>query len=132
MIRRPPRSTLFPYTTLFRSCENEVEAVEERARDLLPVRRKALRRARALERGIPARSAGAQVHRADQQEASREHNPAGNASDRDRPVLERLAKRLERRARELPELVKQENAVVRKAHLSRCRPGPPADDRRNR
>src|SRR5437588_3838211 len=22
MIRRPPRSTLFPYTTLFRSCEN--------------------------------------------------------------------------------------------------------------
>src|SRR2546429_7299817 len=23
MIRRPPRSTLFPYTTLFRSCENE-------------------------------------------------------------------------------------------------------------
>src|SRR2546428_13587318 len=24
MIRRPPRSTLFPYTTLFRSLENEV------------------------------------------------------------------------------------------------------------
>ena len=23
MIRRPPRSTLFPYTTLFRSCDNE-------------------------------------------------------------------------------------------------------------
>src|SRR3712207_7371411 len=25
MIRRPPRSTLFPYTTLFRSVEREVE-----------------------------------------------------------------------------------------------------------
>src|SRR3712207_8767902 len=25
MIRRPPRSTLFPYTTLFRSLENELE-----------------------------------------------------------------------------------------------------------
>src|SRR2546426_9121903 len=25
MIRRPPRSTLFPYTTLFRSIEEEVE-----------------------------------------------------------------------------------------------------------
>src|SRR2546430_15252798 len=25
MIRRPPRSTLFPYTTLFRSLEREVE-----------------------------------------------------------------------------------------------------------
>src|SRR3989441_9611749 len=24
MIRRPPRSTLFPYTTLFRSCSREV------------------------------------------------------------------------------------------------------------
>src|SRR2546426_4654125 len=30
MIRRPPRSTLFPYTTLFRS--------RDRARDLLPAR----------------------------------------------------------------------------------------------
>src|SRR2546427_9113376 len=26
MIRRPPRSTLFPYTTLFRSCTGEVVA----------------------------------------------------------------------------------------------------------
>src|SRR2546422_4588802 len=25
MIRRPPRSTLFPYTTLFRSCPSRVE-----------------------------------------------------------------------------------------------------------
>src|SRR3712207_8524244 len=24
MIRRPPRSTLFPYTTLFRSCNNSI------------------------------------------------------------------------------------------------------------
>src|SRR2546430_16181054 len=27
MIRRPPRSTLFPYTTLFRSLDHEVRAV---------------------------------------------------------------------------------------------------------
>src|SRR2546430_11383085 len=26
MIRRPPRSTLFPYTTLFRSCERQLRA----------------------------------------------------------------------------------------------------------
>src|SRR3989449_6109676 len=32
MIRRPPRSTLFPYTTLFRSHE-----VIEKGRDILPV-----------------------------------------------------------------------------------------------
>src|SRR3712207_8342445 len=28
MIRRPPRSTLFPYTTLFRSLETEFEAAK--------------------------------------------------------------------------------------------------------
>src|SRR2546427_11711697 len=32
MIRRPPRSTLFPYTTLFRSLSEELEAELERAR----------------------------------------------------------------------------------------------------
>src|SRR3712207_7872610 len=31
MIRRPPRSTLFPYTTLFRSARGEIELVEDRA-----------------------------------------------------------------------------------------------------
>src|SRR5258706_11412488 len=29
MIRRPPRSTLFPYTTLFRSCNFLVECAEK-------------------------------------------------------------------------------------------------------
>src|SRR3712207_8814538 len=39
MIRRPPRSTLFPYTTLFRSHEQLAVAVEDgaaRGRDLQP------------------------------------------------------------------------------------------------
>src|SRR2546427_5044888 len=31
MIRRPPRSTLFPYTTLFRSCVWEAKAVVNNA-----------------------------------------------------------------------------------------------------
>src|SRR2546422_6599016 len=42
MIRRPPRSTLFPYTTLFRAAEAPVaiaEAVLRRLRDLLGVPR---------------------------------------------------------------------------------------------
>src|SRR5438876_6456110 len=34
MIRRPPRSTLFPYTTLFRSRLIIVELRQERAQDL--------------------------------------------------------------------------------------------------
>src|SRR3712207_7844606 len=29
MIRRPPRSTLFPYTTLFRSAERAVDGIED-------------------------------------------------------------------------------------------------------
>src|SRR3712207_8331135 len=31
MIRRPPRSTLFPYTTLFRSADKESVEISERA-----------------------------------------------------------------------------------------------------
>src|SRR3712207_6976974 len=34
MIRRPPRSTLFPYTTLFRSDLQSRDALEPRNRDL--------------------------------------------------------------------------------------------------
>src|SRR5256885_7166143 len=33
MIRRPPRSTLFPYTTLFRSISGMIETAENLARD---------------------------------------------------------------------------------------------------
>src|SRR5437879_13882862 len=33
MIRRPPRSTLFPYTTLFRSCFLMKEAIKMRPED---------------------------------------------------------------------------------------------------
>src|SRR5689334_23945184 len=36
MIRRPPRSTLFPYTTLFRSLEVGLEAPGEGGAALLP------------------------------------------------------------------------------------------------
>src|SRR3712207_9287622 len=36
MIRRPPRSTLFPYTTLFRSDTGELEAVVRRVVDANP------------------------------------------------------------------------------------------------
>src|SRR5436853_2263479 len=35
MIRRPPRSTLFPYTTLFRSQSEKLGALNERQREVL-------------------------------------------------------------------------------------------------
>src|SRR2546426_2629350 len=51
MIRRPPRSTLFPYTTLFRSARDRIPGLRERRHAgprlprLLPARRRALARA---------------------------------------------------------------------------------------
>src|SRR3712207_7988687 len=45
MIRRPPRSTLFPYTTLFRSLANQISSTQahEEVRDALDRREQALR-----------------------------------------------------------------------------------------
>src|SRR2546429_6819895 len=39
MIRRPPRSTLFPYTTLFRSALEEIDRLTEMSEDLLLITR---------------------------------------------------------------------------------------------
>src|SRR3712207_7429821 len=74
MIRRPPRSTLFPYTTLFRSLSGERELPDEplellgRARQLLRRRRDLLRRgAGLLRRGrdLLGRGRGLLGHRRD-------------------------------------------------------------------
>src|SRR3712207_6996165 len=43
MIRRPPRSTLFPYTTLFRSLDREIAALVRRRRDEVELPRPPLR-----------------------------------------------------------------------------------------
>src|SRR2546425_1833924 len=48
MIRRPPRSTLFPYTTLFRSLaemlDDEAPSVCQRVWEILPVQTKVIHR----------------------------------------------------------------------------------------
>src|SRR3712207_8931115 len=65
MIRRPPRSTLFPYTTLFRSLGAAVAGLE---RDPHARRGGGRRRRRAVRR---ARVRGADVHRGDVGHADR-------------------------------------------------------------
>src|SRR2546425_8352469 len=45
MIRRPPRSTLFPYTTLFRSARAHAQPVPEAGTRLLSLRRELAREA---------------------------------------------------------------------------------------
>src|SRR5437773_6500992 len=60
MLRRPPRPTLFPYTTLFRSRQDTAPGVEHRRR----VGRKSfglVQHVRARERGVAA-----QVHRSEE------------------------------------------------------------------
>src|SRR3712207_8098935 len=60
MIRRPPRSTLFPYTTLFRSC-HKPRSLKRRSRGEAPTRQRAAhhpcpardRRRRPRARGSP-------------------------------------------------------------------------------
>ena len=111
--------------------DDEVEAVDQRARELVAERREPLRRAGALDRRVAAPAARAQVHGSDELEARRVHGLALDAGDRDRAVLERLAERLERRARELRQLVEEQHAVVRERRLAGSRAGPAADDRRD-
>src|SRR2546429_2182876 len=58
MIRRPPRSTLFPYTTLFRSfrAARQARALSPAVRQTVPVRAGPVRQPR---RGLHARARGA-------------------------------------------------------------------------
>jgi len=87
--------------------EDEVEAVEQGPRQTLAIAGERLRRATAVETRIAACAAGAEVHRPCQLKSRREENAAVDAGDGDHAVLERLPERLERRPRELGQLVEQ-------------------------
>ena len=115
-----------------RQREHEVDTVEERARDTVPVTIELHRRARALRGRIAAGAAGAQVHRPDELEARRERRAAADARDRDDAVFERLPQRLEGGTRKLGELVEQEDAAVRERDLARARRRPAANQGRRR
>ena len=112
--------------------DGEVEAVEQRARELLPVRGEPLRRARALDRRIAAAAARAHVHRPDELEARREERVPADPRDRDEAVLERLPQRLEHRPRELGQLVHEQDAPMRERDLAGTRARPTSHDRRRR
>src|SRR5690625_1526910 len=71
MLRRPPRSTLFPYTTLFRSAEIEkalresVSLITEAAKDVLEKTPPELS-ADIIDRGVILTGGGAMIHGIDQ------------------------------------------------------------------
>src|SRR3712207_7756933 len=65
MIRRPPRSTLFPYTTLFRSLSlNDVTARRARPTSLQvrPAAGRTVRKALSQRRGVDGRNDGHDRH----------------------------------------------------------------------
>src|SRR3712207_8612601 len=73
MIRRPPRSTLFPYTTLFRSGTDRAAVVADEADPLRP--------ARGAQRVAGVRVADQAAERHEQHEpdpAAHEHQGAGD------------------------------------------------------
>ena len=111
-----------------RDDDDEVEAVEQRAGELVAERGEALRRARALGRRVAAPAAGHRFIVADELEARRERRPPPDAGDADDAVLERLPQRLERGSLELRQLVEEQHAAVREARLA----GPRARARRRR
>ena len=73
----------------------------------------------ALARLAPA-PARARVRGGDEHEAGRQQRRALAAHDRHLPVLERLAQRLQRRPRELRQLVEEQDAVMGEARLARA------------
>ena len=112
--------------------DDEVEAVEQRSRDLLAIRRDPLRAAAAVGGRVAPASARAQVHRRDEAKAGREERLPADPGDRDDAVLERLPQRLEHGSRKLGQLVEEQDAAVRQARLSGTRRGTAADDRGGR
>src|SRR5690242_21483081 len=75
MIRRPPRSTLFPYTTLFRSQQaaSDAEPLAHAERVAADAVAGALPQADALERGVDARVGRDLAGGGDDLERSEEH-----------------------------------------------------------
>src|SRR6185312_15751676 len=101
-----------------RDLDDEVEPVEQRPRELVPVGGETLRRARALGSRVASATAGTEVHRSDENEARWKDGMPLHARDGDRPVLQRLPKGLQRRPVELGQLVKEEHAAMRKGGLA--------------
>ena len=113
--------------------EDEVEAVEERARELVPVAREPLRRAAALGRRVAAAAAGTEVHR---------RRPAGTAPGRRRgpPARATETKPSSSGWRSASsagrwnsgELVEEKHAAMREARLAGPQVRAAADDRGGR
>src|SRR4051812_1107067 len=110
----------------------QIDPVGERSRETRPIAADLRERADASSRTVACVSAGTGIRRADQCELRWKPDAAGCAHDRDVPVLERLAHRVEGVTRKLEQLVEKEHAAVREAHFARARARAATDEPRDR
>src|SRR2546427_12949057 len=93
MIRRPPRSTLFPYTTLFRSLSTRVKMAETSNIYALVVADgkyfHAVKEIKVTIGGCGGGDGGARAHARQHQGGQRRGGGAGGASEGDRPRAKR-------------------------------------------
>ena len=106
--------------------DEDVDPVGERPAQLRLVASDGGRRALARARPGPV-PAGAGIRGRDQREPARELDRAPGARQRHPPILERLAKRLDRVAAELAELVEEQDSPVGPGHLARAGRRPASD-----
>src|SRR6266511_1864057 len=96
----------------------DVDPIGQRAAQLRPVPPDRGRLAVTLG-AVGAVAAGTWIRRRDQEEPAGELDSVTGSRQGDASLLERLAKRLQRIARELPELVEEEDTLVGQRHLPR-------------
>src|SRR5688500_11717053 len=101
-----------------RGVHTPIDAIQPRTRPTRVIAIASVRREGALLGWIARVPAGTGIHRRHEREARGIRGRRARARDRDRPFLERFAQRLEDRGRELRELVEEQRASVREAHLS--------------
>ena len=97
---------------------DQVEAVEQRARELVAVAGEPLRRTGTLRAGVSTSTARTQIHRSDQLKPRREANAPDSAGDDQLAVLQRLAQGLQGSALEFRQLVQQQDAAMCEAGLA--------------
>src|SRR5205807_9125933 len=110
----------------------QVDTIEQRSGQPAAVSLDLVGEAGAFALSVPPETALARIHRSDEYESRRIRRGTAGARDRDRVLLEWLAKRIEDASRELGDLVQGERAAVREAHLAWSWRRPAADAREER
>lgn len=104
-----------------RNVHVKVNPVEQRPAHALAVPEDRPRKTLAEVRRIARVPAGTRIHRGDQRETSGKRHRPRRPTDQNVPVLERLPEMFEDVARELGELIEEQNAAVRERDFPRLR-----------